>query len=102
MNMKKYEFIEEKSFYGIILKRIKRLSDGIVGGWIQSEDNLSHNGNCFIYDNAKVFGNAEVSGNAKVYDNAFVFGNAKVSGNAEVSGNAFVYDNARIYEGVIL
>jgi hypothetical protein len=90
MNMKKYEFTEEKSFDGIILKRIKRLSDGLIGGWIQSEDNLSHNGNCFIYDNAFVYGNAEVSGNARV------------SGNAKVSGNAFVYGNAKIYGGVIL
>jgi hypothetical protein len=38
---KKYEFTGETlNFNGIILKRIRRISDKLIGGWIQSEDNL--------------------------------------------------------------
>ena len=86
--MKKYEFTgETKIFAGTTLKRIKRAEDGLLGGWLESENNLSHVGACFVYGNARVFGNARVSGNAQVYDNARVFGNAWVSGNAQVYGN---------------
>jgi len=96
---KKYEFtgVEKNG-----LKQIRRISDGILGGWIESEKNLSHEGDCFVSENAKVFGNAKVSGNAKVFDKAEVFdkakvyGNAKVFGNAWVSGNACVFGNAKV------
>lgn len=58
---KKYEFTgETKKFSGRTLKRIKRISDGVIGGWIESEENLSHEGWCFIYDEAVVYGEAEV------------------------------------------
>ena len=41
MTYKKYEFTgETKEVFGRTLHRIKRLSDGLVGGWIESEDNL--------------------------------------------------------------
>jgi hypothetical protein len=63
--MKKYEFTgKSMEFEGMTLRRIRRLSDGVVGGWIQSEDNLSHEGGCFVYHNAKVYHFA------KVFDNA--------------------------------
>jgi hypothetical protein len=69
--MKKYEFTgETKTVAGILLHRIRRLSDGLVGGWIEKEENLSHEDLCFV------FGNARVSGNAEVYGNAWVSGNA--------------------------
>lgn len=28
---------------------------GDLGGWIESEDNLSHHGDCWVADNAKVY-----------------------------------------------
>ena len=108
--MKKYAFTGETLVYrGRTLRRIKRLSDGLVGGWIEKEENLSHYGNCFIYDDAKVFDdamvyddawvydNAKVSGNAWVYGNAEVFDNAEVFGYAWVYGNAWIYGNARVH-----
>jgi hypothetical protein len=98
--MKKYEFTgKSMEFEGMTLRRIRRLSDGVVGGWIQSEDNLSHEGGCFVYDNAKVYHFAKVFDNARVYKNAQVLchGYAKVFNSARVSDNARVYGNARIY-----
>ena len=107
--MKKYEltaeFIEK---WGKKLFRIKALISfgsveaGELGGYIEKEDNLAHDGNAWVYGDAEVYGNARVSGNARVYGNARVSGDAEVSGNAwvygnaEVSGNAWVYGNAEV------
>lgn len=69
--MKKYEFTgETKQINGVTLRRIKRLSDGLVGGWIEKEENLSHEGECFVY------GSAQVSDYARVFGSAQVFGSA--------------------------
>ena len=43
---------------------------GTAGGFVGSEANLSHEGDCWIYDNAEVSENARVSGNAQVRDDA--------------------------------
>lgn len=76
---KKYEFTgETKEFNGRKLQRIKRIEDGLVGGWIESERNLSHEGNCFVYDNAMVFDDAGVYNNAEICGCAEIFGDAKI------------------------
>ena len=96
--MEKYKFTEEKMFHnGRVLKRIIRIEDNLVGGWIESEKNLSQSGKCFVYGDAKVYGNAEVYDNAEVCGDVMVCGNAIIYGNAEVYGNAIIYDNAIIY-----
>ena len=100
----KYELLIDDTitFFGVQLFRVKALisfgkvKKGDVGGYVESEKNLSQSGNAWVSGNAKVYGNAEVSGNAKVYGNAWVSGNAKVYGNAEVSGNAKVYGDAKV------
>lgn len=114
---KKYEFTGETKIYeGRTLHRIRRIEDGLVGGWLESERNLSHEGNCFVYDNAMAFdetmvcGNAKICGNAivfgcatvydnaKVYDDAWIYGKAEVFCNAKIYGDTEVYNNARIYD----
>ena len=67
---KKYELTKEtmtiRTLHGedITLCRIKALRDfgavkkGNLGGWIESEDNLSHDGKCWVSGNARVFDNA--------------------------------------------
>ena len=111
MNMKKkYKLTEETTNVdGITLYRIEALINfgdvkkGDKGGFVEGNKNLSHDGNCWVYGNAKVrgsakvYGNAEVFGNANVFGNAMVFGNAEVYDNTEVYGNAEVYDNAEVY-----
>ena len=132
---KKYELTAETIIYsGRTLYRIRALQDfghvkaGELGGYVQSEENLNHDGRCWVFDNAKVFDNARVSddamvfgtvrifgnarmfgsargqdaikvfGDAKVYDSATVFGDAKVYGNARVYGDACVGDNAKVFD----
>lgn len=98
---KKYKLTEESiSFNGKTLYRIEAVIDfgnvkkGQKGGFVETESNLSHDGNAWVSDNADVFGDAKVYGNANVFDNAMVYGNALVNGNACVSENVSVYDNA--------
>ena len=106
----KYKLTEESVvFFGITLYRIEALKDfadikkGDKGGYVQSEANLSQEGNCWVLDDAKVYDSARVSDNALVYGNAQVYGNAKVYGEAKVfdtalvCGNAEVYDNVRVF-----
>ena len=114
---RKYELLKDDhiEYEGRTLYRIKALRDfsdvkaGDIGGYIESEKNLSQDGSCWVYDNAKVFNNArvyqnaEVRGYAKVFGAAFVYENAEVGGsaivfdNVHISGNAFVFGNAKVY-----
>ena len=45
------------------------VQEGDLGGWIESEENLSHSGDAWVYGNARVYGNAQVSSNARVSSN---------------------------------
>ena len=91
-----------KQWLGITLYQIKAEKDfsdfnkGDLGGWIEKEDNLSQEGNCWVHGNARVYEDARVSGDARVYGNAQVYGDARVSGDARVYGNAQVYEDARV------
>ena len=87
--MKKFEFTGETKtislfFRTATLHRIRAVAEfglvkiGDLGGWIEKEENLSHEGKAWVW------GNAEVWGNAKVWGNAEVCGDAKVWGNAEI------------------
>ena len=83
----KYEFTgETMRHFGRTLHRIKALENfgdvkkGDLGGWIESEDNLSASGNAWVSDDAKVFDNAWVFGDAWISDDAQVSGDARVSG----------------------
>ena len=112
----KYKLTDETiNLNGVTLYRIEALKDfgeikkGDKGGFIESENNLAHEGNAWVsdnarvygdacvFDNAQVYGNAFVSGYAQVYGNAFVYGNAWASDNARLCGYAWVSDNARVY-----
>ena len=103
--MKKFELTSEfiTNIFGTKLFRIKALIEfgnvkaGELGGFVEKEENLNHEGNAWVYGNAEVYGNARVYGNASVCDDARVYGNASVYGNAWVYGNARVCDDARVY-----
>ena len=99
--MKKYELTSEtKVINGLELHRIKAIEsfgdvkNGDLGGWIESEKNLSQDGNAWVLDNAKVYDNAMVYDNATVGGKATVFENATVGGYAFISGKATVRGEA--------
>ena len=102
---KKYELTEETIIVdGHTLHRIRALKDfadveaGDLGGFIESERNLSHEGNCWIYDDAKVYSEARVYDNAKVYDAATISGMAQVYGKADLYGEARIFGHLKIFE----
>ena len=95
--MEKYEFTgEELKVGGRVLRRIRAVrafggvQAGEVGGWIEKEGNLSHEGMCWVYDSAWVYGSAGVYGSARVSGEARVYGSARVYDSAWVSGEARV------------
>ena len=104
--MKKFELTSEfiTNIFGTKLFRIKALIEfgnvkaGELGGFVEKEENLSQDGNAWVYDSARVYDNARVCGDARVCGNACVCGNARVCDNACVYGNAWVYDSARVYD----
>ena len=107
--MKKYKFTEKTiNVDGRTLYRIEALKDfndvkkGDKGGFIENESNLSQYNNCWVYDNAKVFGNVQVYCNALVIDNARVYGNTKVYHNAAVCGNTRIYGNAIVHGDAVV
>ena len=100
---KKYKLTDETiNLNGVTLYRIEALKyfgeikKGDKGGFIESENNLAHEGDAWVSDNAHVYGNACVFDNSQVYGNAFVSGYAQVYGDAFVYGNAWLYDNTRV------
>lgn len=91
--MKKYELTDnyiihnDKKLYQIkAISSFGEVSAGDLGGYIEKEENLSQDGNAWVYEKAKI------------YDNACVYENARVSGNVEVYNNARIYGNADIYQ----
>ena len=85
--MKKYKFTGETKtidlpFGTVTLHRIKAVVEfglvkvGDLGGWIEKEENLSHEENAWVYGDAEVRGNAWICGSAKVFstDHVLVIG----------------------------
>lgn len=107
--MKKYELTDDTIWLrGRKLFRIRALisfgivKEGSLGGYIEKEANLSHEGRAWVYDNAKVFDNAGVLGDAGVYGDAWVFDNAKVFKNAQVHDSAKVYGQVLVCDSSVV
>ena len=84
---------ETRKFNGGTQYRIKAVRDfgdvkkGQLGGFVEHEYQLDHNGKCWLYDNASIVGETGcVMENAKVYDTAIIC-NSYISGNAEIRGH---------------
>lgn len=105
MSDKKYEILKDQviTMNGSTIYRIKALKNfgdveaGDIGGFVESEDNLSHEGPCWIYGDAMVYHKAKVKDNAIVRDYVHVFNNARVMENAIVEGHARVSDDSTVF-----
>ena len=121
---RKYELLKEDSVEvnGCILYRIKALRnfgnkmkgdltevhEGDLGGYVENESNLRHDGTCWVADNAKVYGQAQVWDSSLVEDKAEVTGtsticdHSRISGNAKLSGHVLTEGNARVYGDAVI
>ena len=77
------------------------MRQGDLGGFVQSEDNLSQEGNCWIFQSAIAAEDAVVAGDAKICDLAVIRGSALVSGNAVIRNRSLVEDRAIVMAGVV-
>ena len=107
---KKYEFTGASILTAndVRVKRIRAVRDitvpiaalqikaGDLGGWIESESNLSQDGDCWVDDDSMVYGNA------KVFENALVRADSKIYGDANVMGDAIVHHSIVHGKSVIM
>lgn len=109
---KKFELTDETKCFGdILVHRIRALKDfndvekGDLGGFVEKEKNLSHEGSCWIYDDASVLGSARIMNSTMIKENALVKNNAIVDMNALIRGRALIGGDAIVsgndeYDGI--
>jgi len=116
----KYELTEKtKNVGGRTLYRIVALDDitvnqhltvheGELGGFIESEKNLSQVGNAWVdgsacvWDDAVVSEKAWIHGEARISGTAQVKGRAQVRGNVVIKGSAVIKDDVKVYGKVVV
>ena len=122
--MRKYELTNDtiETREGTVLRRIMAIVDlphagvraGDFGGYLEAERNLSHTGQSWVGDRARVLGHARVeddalvlnlarvAGNAHIFEGAEVTHQARVDGFAAVRGTAQLRDWAGLSGGALL
>lgn len=105
---KKYELIKSdiRGLYRIkALRNFGDVKKGDIGGYVENPNNLSHEGYCWVHDNAiihdnvKIYDNARIYGNSEIWDYAVIDGNSRIYGDSAISGNAFIDGDAEIKTG---
>ncbi|MCF0225170.1 MAG: hypothetical protein HUK20_12955, partial [Fibrobacter sp.] len=100
----------------------RRVKEGDIGGYIWGEHNLSQVGNCWVFDDAKVYElgrledhatahdnaqifecsdlceNAVIHENAKAYGDSYMVGESEIRGTAEITDFAVMYECSRAYD----
>lgn len=129
---KKYKLTDETiEFEGRTLYRIQALREivfedkygdvivreGDKGGFVQSEENLSQEGDCWLFPDTAindgiyetiplVYGSAKVFAGARVYGSSKICGNVQISDyaiikNSEISGEVQVFGEAKVIDSTI-
>ena len=86
------------------LYRIKTLVDfgnikaGTKGGYVEFDENLSHDGLCWIADKAMAYGHSRVSGNGLLKDRAVIKDYVCVHGNGIVCGEAYLNKSVHVFD----
>ena len=90
------EYRKTRKLYCIqALRDFGDVKKGDLGGYVEEKDNLSQEGDCWIYDNGKAYRGAQILENAKVHNNVEVI-------SATMKGNSCAYDDAIIYKDAIM
>lgn len=105
---KKYKITNHSHPQYAWLHRIQACSDvnesvmaGTLGGYVESEGNLSQDGSCWVHDAAICCENAKVEKDAQIFDGACVRGAALLTGDATMFGFATADGNCVIRSGEI-
>ena len=104
MENRKYEMtnitmeFEERTLYRIrALKNFRNVKAGDLGGWVSGKHNLSQEGDCWIYDEAKCMDNARMYHNSVMYNNAVMCDFSEMHGCSEMHNYSAMLDNSRMY-----
>lgn len=106
---KKYKLIEGSRFwqYGRPLYRIQALRDfsdvkkGDLGGFVESEANLSQMGDCWIYDMAQAVEKSIVEGDACLRDCSKMYGSSLLKDKAQLQGCARMIQYASLEDNAV-
>lgn len=71
---------------------------GELGGYVESEVNLSQEGTCWLFDRARVNDGGKVLDDAIVYDKCLVSKNSIVRGGSVVGGHCFITNQSVIID----
>lgn len=106
MSQKKYEITEITHPKYPWLHRIRarcqvneQVGPGALGGYVQTEDNLSQDGTCWIYDQAICCEEAVVEDDGRMFDGAVARGSALISGDARMFERAVAEGNSSFFRG---
>ena len=106
MSQKKYEITEITHPKYPWLHRIRarcqvneQVGPGALGGYVQTEDNLSQDGSCWIYDQAICCEEAVVEDDGRMFDGAVARGSALISGDARMFERAVAEGNSSFFSG---
>ena len=106
MSQKKYEITEITHPKYPWLHRIRarcqvneQVGPGALGGYVQTEDNLSQDGTCWIYDQAICCEEAVVEDDGRLFDGAVARGSALISGDARMFERAVAEGNSSFFSG---
>lgn len=106
MSQKKYEITEITHPKYPWLHRIRarcqvneQVGPGALGGYVQTEDNLSQDGICWIYDQAICCEEAVVEDDGRMFDGAVARGSALISGDARMFERAVAEGNSSFFSG---
>ena len=108
MNDKKYEILMDKEntieWEGRTLHRIRALKDfrnvrkGDTGGYVENEYNLSQEGDCWIYDEAKAMDNSRIYDNSVMYNYSVMYDYSEIHDSSIMHDNGRMYNNSRMYD----
>ena len=89
-----YHRIRAKKTFTLVTGEVVKKGD--LGGFIEKEVNLSHDGNCWVKDNARAGGYM-----ARIYDNALLADQSAIGIGVELSGNAYVHGMSSLSLSVV-
>ena len=104
MENKKYELSDITMKFGIktlyrirALKNFSDIKKGDLGGWVSSENNLSQEGNCWIYNEAKCMDNARMYDNSCMYDYSEMYDSSRMHGDSKMYNYSEMHNSSRMY-----
>lgn len=89
-----------KTLYRVIYLQDLIIEDNLLpiakdskGGYIETMENLSQEGKCFLLGRSIIMGDSKVSGNTQIHGDVKIYGHTIIKGNSNISNNAHIYES---------